>query len=93
MTTLNINNKKYFEPFLKTLEGNTDTNFHTSNGMLIAFNFGTSIQIEEMKEISKNHNDLNFINPITSIARKYLIKDILNNMKDKKLAKRIRVRL
>jgi len=51
MTTLNINNPKYFDPFLQTLEDNTFKNYHTENCMLITSNFGTSIQKEEMKEI------------------------------------------
>jgi len=64
--------------------------------MLIAVNFGTEIQKEEMKEIFNDHNDEKYnygIKCMTSIARKYLIKDILENIKDKKLAKKIKARL
>ena len=64
--------------------------------MLIAVNFGTEVQKEEMKEIFNDHNDERNnigITMMTSIARKYLIKDILKNIKDKKLAKQINSRL
>tara|TARA_R110002124_G_C8538117_1_gene478032 strand:+ start:217 stop:516 length:300 start_codon:yes stop_codon:yes gene_type:complete len=94
--TLNINDPKYFDPFLKTLEENTFKNYHTENCMLITYSFGTSIQKEEMKEIFKDHNDERNnigIKAMTSIARKYLIKDVLNNIENKKLAKKIKARL
>ena len=64
--------------------------------MLIAVNFGSEIQKEEMKEVFNDHNDERNnigITMMTSIARKYLIKDILKNIKDKKLAKQINSRL
>ena len=96
MTTLNINDPKYYDPFLKTLEENTFKNYHTENCMLIAYSFGTSVQKEEMKEIFKDHNNERYgygIKCITSIARKYLIKDILNNIKDHCLRRSIKARL
>ena len=96
MTTLNINNPKYFDPFLQTLEDNTFKNYHTENCMLIATNFGTSIQKEEMKEIFKDHNDERNntgIKMMTSIARKYLIKDVLKNIENRALAQKIKSRL
>ena len=103
MPTLNINDPKYFDPFLKTLEDNTFKNYHTENFMLITYSFGTRIQKEEMnllkeemKEIFKDHNDERYgygIKMMTSIARKYLIKDVLNNIKDKNLRKKIKARL
>ena len=96
MQTLNINNPKYFNPFLQTLENNTFKNYHTENCMLIATNFGTEVQKEEMKEIFNDHNDERYnigIKMMTSIARKYLIKDILNNIKDHCLRRSIKARL
>ena len=93
---IKITDQNYFDGFLKTLEENTDKNYHTENCMLIAVNFGTEVQKEEMKEIFNDHNDERNnigITMMTSIARKYLIKDILKNIKDKKLAKQINSRL
>ena len=96
MTTLNINDPKYFDPFLQTLEDNTFKNYHTENCMLITSNFGTSIQKEEMKEIFNDHNDERNnigIKIMTSIARKYLIKDVLKNIENRALAQKINARL
>ena len=93
---IKITDENYFDSFLKTLEDNTFKNYHTENCMLIAVNFGTEIQKDEMKEIFNDHNDEKYnygIKCMTSIARKYLIKDILENIKDKKLAKKIKARL
>jgi|TARA_R110000751_G_scaffold202364_1_gene306942 hypothetical protein len=93
---IKITDQNYFDSFLKTLEDNTFKNYHTENCMLIAVNFGTEIQKEEMKEVFNDHNDEKYnygIKCMTSIARKYLIKDILENIKDKKLAKKIKARL
>ena len=73
-----------------------EENYDAENCMLIAVNFGTEIQKEEMKEIFQDHNDERNnigIGVMTSIARKYLIKDILNNIKDKKLSSQINARL
>ena len=39
MATLNINDPKYFDPFLKTLRDNTSLNYHTENSYLIVYNF------------------------------------------------------
>ena len=93
---IKITDQNYFDGFLKTLEENTYKNYHTENCMLIAVNFGSEIQKEEMKEVFNDHNDERNnigITMMTSIARKYLIKDILKNIKDKKLAKQINSRL
>ena len=93
---IKITDQNYFDGFLKTLEENTHKNYHTENCMFIAVNFGTEIQKEEMKEVFNDHNDEKYnygIKCMTSIARKYLIKDILENIKDKKLAKKIKARL
>ena len=93
---IKITDQNYFDSFLKTLEDNTFKNYHTENCMLIAVNFGSEIQKEEIKEVFNDHNDERNnigITMMTSIARKYLIKDILKNIKDKKLAKQINSRL
>ena len=93
---IKITDQNYFDSFLKTLEDNTYKNYHTENCMLIATSFGTSVQKEEMKEIFNDHNDERNnigIKIMTSIARKYLIKDILNNIKDHCLKRSIKARL
>jgi hypothetical protein len=93
MEIIKITDKSYFDKFLSTIEKNTSNNLHTENCMLIAVNFGTEVQKEEMHEVLKNHNKNNYINAITSIARKYLIRDILKSMKNKTLASKIRRRI
>ena len=93
MTTLNINDPKYYDPFLKNLEQNTFNNYHTENCMMIVYNFGTRIQKEEMKEIQKDHDKNGYLSSITSIARKYLVQSVLNSMEDKKLVQKIKHRL
>ena len=93
MNTLNINDPKYFDPFLKNLEENTFNNNHTENCMMIVYNFGTRLQKEEMKEIQKDHDKNGYISSITSIARKYLIRNVLDNIQDKKLLNKIKHRL
>ena len=40
MVTLNINDPKYYDPFIKTLKENTHINNHTENSNLIVYNFG-----------------------------------------------------
>ena len=47
---IKITDQNYFDSFLKTLEDNTFKNYHTENCMLIAVNFGTEIQKEEMRQ-------------------------------------------
>ena len=49
--TIDMNHPKYFDPFLKTLEENTDKNYHTENAVLIATNFGTDRHKKDMKLI------------------------------------------
>jgi len=43
-----------------------------------------------MKKIQHQHNKKNEIEYFTLIARLFIIKDILNNMKNKRLANKIR---
>ena len=90
MATLNINDPKYFDPFLKTLKDNTHINEHTENAVLIAYNFGSDFHKNLMKKIQHQHNKKNEIEYFTLIARLFIIKDILNNMKNKGLANKIR---
>ena len=80
---------KYYQPFLKTLKDNTNINYHVENGVLIAVNFGSEIQKNEMKYLQNEHKKDGYLTYSNSIAQRYLIKDILNNMKYKKLAKEI----
>ena len=56
--TIQITDKNYFDKFLSTIKNNTDNNLHTENCMLIALNFGTEVQKEEMHDVLKNHNHL-----------------------------------
>ena len=91
--TLNINDQKYYDPFLKNLEENTFNNYHTENCMMIVYNFGSRIQKQEMREIQKDHDQKGYLSTITSIARCYLLRDVLNNMENKKLANKIKARL
>jgi len=90
MATLNINDPKYFDPFIKTLKENTNINNHTENAVLIAYNFGSNFHKNLMKKIQHQHNKMNGIEYFTLIARLFIIKDILNNMKHKRLANKIR---
>jgi hypothetical protein len=90
---MHIRENSYFNEFLKTVEDNTNKNLHTENSMLIAVNFGSEVQKEEMRSILKDHNEKNELVCITSIARKYLTKNILDNMENKKLSNSIYKRL
>ena len=89
MATLNINDPKYFDPFLKTLKDNTNINEHTENCRLIVFNFGDSTEKEAIKDIVKEVEKKKHIPYFVHLARNYLVKNVLNNMKNKKLARKI----
>tara|TARA_R100000734_G_C3250388_1_gene52162 strand:+ start:110 stop:373 length:264 start_codon:yes stop_codon:yes gene_type:complete len=86
-------NLDYYKPFLQTVESNTDANLHTENCVLIAVNFGTKTHKDHAKEIEKDHNKKGSMDYFVSLARTYLINDILNNMSNKKLAREINKRL
>ena len=88
-----LRENSYFKEFLNTILENTEQNLHSENCMLIAVNFGKETQKEEMKELIDDHNKQKELKSITSTARKYLIKDILNNIERKSLATAIRKRL
>ena len=88
-----LRENSYFKEFLNTIQENTEQNLHSENCMLIAVNFGKETQKEEMKELIDDHNEQKELKSITSTARKYLIKDILNNIERKSLATAIRKRL
>ena len=88
-----LRENSYFKEFLNTILKNTDQNLHSENCMLIAVNFGKETQKEVMKELIDDHNKQKELKSITSTARKYLIKDILNNIERKSLATAIRKRL
>jgi len=82
MTTLNMNNPKYFDPFLKTLEDNTAKNYHTENAVLLATNFGTDQHKKDMKFISDLHKKDGYLTHQNSLAKYYIVKDILKNVKN-----------
>jgi len=88
-----LRENSYFKEFLNTIQENTEKNLHSENCMLIAVNFGKETQKEEMKELLDDHNKQKELKSITSTARKYLIKDILNNIERKSLSTAIRSRL
>jgi len=88
-----LRENSYFKEFLNTIQENTEQNLHSENCMLIAVNFGKETQKEEMKELIDDHNEQKELKSITSTARKYLIKDILNNIERKSLSTAIRKRL
>ena len=82
MTTLNMNDPKYFDPFLKTLEDNTAKNYHTENAVLLATNFGTNQHKTDMKFISDLHKKDGYLTHQNSLAKYYIVKDILKNVKN-----------
>ena len=89
MPTLNINDPKYFDPFIKTLKKNTYFNHHTENSVLIVVNFGKEHQKNEIKAIQEEHKKQGHIPYFCYLARYYLVKNVLSNMDNQKLAKRI----
>lgn len=84
-----IRENSYIENLLNQIKNNTDNNLHSENVMLITSNFGSDTQKEECYEILQDHNDKKELLSITSTARKYLLKDVLNSMDNKKLSKKI----
>jgi len=89
MATLDINDPKYFDPFLKTLKRNTNINYHIENSVLIVINFGKEHQKTEIKAIQEEHKKQGHIPYFCNMARYYLVKNVLSNMDNQKLAKRI----
>jgi hypothetical protein len=84
-----IRENSYIEDLLNQIKNNTDNNLHSENVMLITSNFGSAIQKEECFEILKDHKKKKELTSITSIARKYLLKEVLNSMDNKKLSNKI----
>ena len=84
-----INNPKYFDPFIKTLKTNTNINNHTENANLIVYNFGTETHKNVMKEIVKLHKKEGYLDYVVSNLEYYLLKDVINNMQNKRLANKI----
>ena len=89
MATLNINDPKYYDPFIITLKENTNINNHTENANLIVHNFGDDTQKNVMKEILKHHKKEGYLSYFASNLEYYLLKDVINNMQNKRLSKRI----
>ena len=81
MSTLDMNDPKYFDPFLKTLAENTDKNFHTENAVLLATNFGTDQHKADINFIAKLQEKDGYLTYQNQIAKRYIIKDILRNVK------------
>ena len=89
MINLDINDPKYYDPFIMTLKENTNINNHTESSNLIVHNFGNDTQKNVMKEILKHHKKEGYLGYFASTLEYYLLKDVINNMQNKKLAKRI----
>ena len=89
MATLNINDPKYFDPFLKTLRDNTSLNYHTENSYLIVYNFGYETEKNIMKDIEDQHKKEGHLSKFVNLARYYLVKNVLNNIEDKKLSNKL----
>ena len=89
MATLDINNPKYYDPFIKTLKENTHINNHTENSNLIVYNFGTETQKTIMKDIVKHHEKEGYCHCWHHLEY-YMLKDVINNMDNKQLANKIR---
>ena len=89
MATLDINDPKYYDPFIITLKENTNINNHTENANLIVHNFGNDTQKNVMKEILKLHKKEGYLDYVVSNLEYYLLKDVINNMQNKRLSKRI----
>ena len=84
-----IRENSYIENLLNQIKNNTHNNLHSENVMLITSNFGTDIQKEECFEILQDHKKKKELTSITSTARKYLLKEVLNSMENKKLSNKI----
>ena len=84
-----IRENSYIENLLNQIKNNTDNNLHSENVMLITSNFGSDVQKEECYEILQDHNKKKELTSITSTARKYLLKEVLNSMDNKTLSKKI----
>ena len=89
MATLDINDPKYYDPFIKTLKENTNINHHTENANLIVYNFGTETQKTIMKDIVKHHDKEGGLDNCHHNLEYYMLKDVINNMQNKRLSKRI----
>ena len=89
MTTLDINDPKYYDPFIKTLKENTHINNHTENSNLIVYNFGTETQKTIMKGIVQHYEKEGNLTTMLFNLEYYLLKDVINNMQNKRLSKRI----
>jgi len=93
MTTLNINDPKYYDPFLETLKENTKINNHNENYSLIVENFGFSDEKIYMRDITKIVEKKRHIPYYVQLARNYMVKCILFRMENRSLANKIQARL
>jgi len=74
---------------LQEIAKNTDINSHTENAILIAWHFGNLHHKKQVDQIREKHREKGHLPLFAGIARDYIVKDILNNMKDRNLAKQI----
>jgi hypothetical protein len=93
MSTLNINDPKYYDPFLETIRENTKINNHNENYSLIVENFGASDEKLYMRDITKIVEKERHIPHYVHLARNYMVKCILFRMTNKRLANKIQARL
>jgi hypothetical protein len=93
MSTLDMNDPKYYDLFLDTIKENTKINNHNENCSLIVENFGVSDEKLYMRDITKIVEKERHIPHYVHLARNYMVKCILFRMTNKRLANKIRARL
>lgn len=88
-----IRKNSYLENFLNKIKDNTSNNNHSDNVMLIISHYGTDNQKEECFELLQDHLKKGSLSSIVSTARKYLLKDVLNNIEEPNISNEIMRRL
>ena len=85
MTTLNINDLKYFDPFLQTLEDNTFKNYHTENCMLITSNAKTDGLFMNLEDLNNRwfvmDHILNYLHEDQKVKIRKYIKQLIKEEK------------
>ena len=79
--------------FVFAIEDNTTTNNHTTNAVLIAKNYGTLQEKEIISELVAVHDYAGSLNKFEVLARDYIVKNMVERIKPKKLRTEIFMRL
>lgn len=79
--------------FIFAIEDNTATNNHTTNAMLIAKNYGTLQEKLIISELVAVHDFAGSLNRFETLARDYIVKQMVARIKPKKLRTEIMLRL